>query len=361
MAPVEPWERVWINPEAFGEDVHSYINCTDCHQGEAVDDFEQAHDGLVTSVVSSPEVCGDCHVDNGVPAFNSLHNSLQGYDTVLYSRSTPENHAAIEEMQANHCNDCHATCGDCHVSQPKSVGGGLLEGHDFVEKPSMSRNCTACHGSRVKDEYYGAHDEIPSDVHFRARMDCMECHSADEMHGMDMEGVDHRYAGAQEPKCITCHDDIEMGEDSDTREHEKHDADLMSCQVCHSTTYINCVNCHVEQTEDGEPFFTVEDNYLGFYIGLNPERTEERPYKYVPMRHVPIDPSSFSYYGVELENFTDRPTWTYATPHNIQLITPQAERCSNCHDNEELFLSPDNMLNSLEAEANASIMVEELP
>jgi len=64
---------------------------------------------------------------------------------------------------------------------------------------------------------------------------------------------------------------------------------------------------------------------------------------------------------VELTNFTDRPTWTYATPHNIQLITPQAERCSNCHDDESLFLSSDNMLNSIEAEANADIMVEELP
>lgn len=363
MAPLESWERVWIDKDLFGEDVHSYINCTQCHHGESVDDYDLAHDGLVTEVVTSPEVCGDCHVDNGLPAYNSLHNTLSGYDTALYARSVPENHDAIEEMEAMHCNSCHATCGDCHVSQPSSVGGGLLDGHDFIEKPSMARNCTACHGSRIKNEYYGSHDEIPSDVHFRARMDCMECHTADEMHGKDMEDVAHRYEGEREPRCETCHEDVMMGnEDADIREHEKHSEDLLACQVCHSTSYINCVNCHVEQTGDGQPFFTVEDNYLGFFIGLNPERTEERPYKYVPMRHVPIDPSSFSYYGVDLlPNFAERPTWVYATPHNIQLLTPQADRCSNCHTNDDVFLTMDNMLNSLEAEANVDVMVEEAP
>ncbi len=361
MTPMEPWERVWIDAETYSEDVHSYINCTECHGGEAVDDPEIAHDGLVTEVVNSPEVCGRCHLDSGIPAFNSLHNTLRGYDTVLYERSAPEHYAAIEEMEANHCTSCHATCGDCHVSQPSSVGGGLLEGHSFVPSPSMSRNCTACHGSRVKNEYYGANEDIPSDVHFRARMSCVECHPADEMHGMDGASVDHRYDGAQQPTCESCHDDIVMGEESEIREHEEHGADAMSCQVCHSTAYINCVNCHVEQTEDGTPFFTVEDNFMAFYIGMNPEVSEERPYRYVPVRHVPIAPDSFSFYGENLlPNFDSRPTWVYATPHNIQRVAPQAERCRNCHGNEDLFLLRQNVARE-ERAANASVIVDELP
>lgn len=358
---MEPWERVWIDAETYAEDVHSYINCTECHGGQAVDDVEAAHTDLVTEVSSSPEVCGRCHLDNGVPAFNSLHNTLQGYDTALYARSAPEHHDAIEEMQANHCASCHATCGDCHVSQPSSVGGGLLEGHVFVPTPSMSRNCTACHGSRVKDEYYGAHDDIPSDVHFRARMTCVACHPADQMHGMDGVSVTHRYEGAQEPSCQSCHDDIEMGVASDIREHEKHPPEAMACQVCHSTQYINCVNCHVEKSESGTPFFIVEDSFLGFYIGLNPEPTEDRPYHYVPVRHVPIDPESFSFYGDNLlPNFDARPTWVYATPHNIQRVAPQAERCRNCHRNEDLFLTAEQVAPE-ERAANQAVIVPELP
>lgn len=361
MAPVEPWERVWIDAETFTEDVHSYINCTECHAGQSVDDFELAHDGLKTSVVTSPEVCGDCHVDNGFPAFESLHNTLKGYDTALYERSAPEHYDALEEMEANHCNSCHATCGDCHVSTPSSAGGGLTDGHVFQASPSMSQNCTACHGSRVKDEFYGAHEETSSDVHFRNRMDCMECHSADEMHGMDMEGVDHRYDGEQSPACEDCHDDIAMGEDTEIRAHYRHQPDTMSCQVCHSQSYINCVNCHVEQNEDGLAFFTVEDNFMGFYIGRNPEITEERPYRYVPVRHVPIDPDSFSFYGENLlPNFDERPTWVYATPHNIQRVTSQAALCTHCHDNESVWLFEDAVAES-ELEANRDVIVEELP
>lgn len=360
MAPVEPWERVWIDAETFSDDVHSYINCTECHGGQAVDDFEQAHDGLITEVVNSPDVCGRCHVDNGEPAYNSLHNTLAGYDTALYARSSPEHYDAIEDMQSNHCDSCHATCGDCHVSQPSSVGGGLLEGHTFVQEPSMSRNCTACHGSRVKNEYYGSNEDIPSDVHFRARMDCLECHTGDVMHGMDMEDVDHRYDGQQDPTCESCHEDV-YDEDSDIREHSKHESDTMSCQVCHSTSYVNCVNCHVEQTDEGAPFFTVEDNFMGFYIGLNPNPTEERPYKYVPVRHIPVDPDSFSFYGEDLlPNFDDRPTWVYATPHNIQLLTPQADRCGNCHGNEDVFLMVEDVADGEHA-ANQDVMLEEAP
>lgn len=358
MAPVEPWERVWIDAETFAGDVHSYINCTECHGGSAVDDFDAAHEGLVTEVVNSPEVCGRCHVDNGVPAFNSLHNTLRGYDTALYARSTPENHAAIEEMQANHCNDCHATCGDCHVSQPSSVGGGLLEGHVFVPEPSMSRNCTACHGSRVRAEYFGENEDVPSDVHFRARMSCTECHDADAMHGMGMgEDINHRYDGAQQPSCESCHEDM-MREDSDIEMHAEHEPDTMACQVCHSTVYTNCVNCHVEQSEEGVPFFTVEDHFLGLYIGMNPEPTEERPYRYVLVRHVPIAPDSFSFYGDDLlPNFDERPTWLPATPHNIQRVAPQAEDCDSCHDNEDIFLTR-RAVEREEREANRDVIVD---
>jgi len=359
---VEAWERVWIDAQIFGDDVHSYINCTECHGGQAVDDYELAHEALKVRTVDSPEVCGDCHVDVGEPAFNSLHNTLVGYDTALYARSAPEHHDDIEIMQANHCNDCHATCGDCHVSQPFSVGGGLLDGHSFVESPSMSRNCTACHGSRIKDEYYGAHEELSADVHFLARMDCMECHQADEMHGMGMTDATDRYDGAPNPACEDCHDDLGMGvRSTEIEEHKWHEEDLMSCQTCHSQQYTNCVNCHVEQSDEGVPFFTVEDHFLDFKIGRNPFRTEERPYEYVPLRHVPIDRDSFSFYGEDLmPNFDDRPTWLPTTPHNIQRITAQAEDCDNCHENVDVWLTLDDIAED-EREANRDVVVEGEP
>jgi thiosulfate/3-mercaptopyruvate sulfurtransferase len=81
----------------------------------------------------------------------------------------------------------------------------------------------------------------------------------------------------------------------------------------------------------------------------------------VPLRHVPIDPESFAFYGEDLmPSFDALPTWKYATPHNIQRNTPQTENCDACHGNAELFLSADDLL-PYEIEANSGVIVEEIP
>ena len=54
------------------------------------------------------------------------------------------------------------------------------------------------------------------------------------------------------------------------------------------------------------------------------------------------------------------PTWVYATPHNIQLNTPQTESCEACHGNAEIFLTADK-LSEEELEANLSVIVDEVP
>ncbi len=360
MAPMEPWQRVWIDAETYAQDVHSYIACTICHGGQPVDDMTRAHTGLIDTPAADPATCGDCHPDVTPANGQSLHTRLHGYDTALHERTVPENHPVLEEMQANHCNDCHTSCADCHISQPASVGGGLLRGHTFVETPPMSNTCTACHGSRVKNEYFGLNEGFPADVHFRARMACVDCHTADEIHGVGMEDVNHRYDGAQVPDCESCHQD-QIGVGSGIEQHEIHGTEILSCQSCHSTEYTTCVNCHVEQTDEGVPFYRVESHSMDFVLGRNPLRSAERPYRYVTLRHVPIDIDSFSFYGDNLlPNFDQRETWTYSTPHNIQRNTPQTESCENCHGNDDIFLTRDKVVEE-EWAANAGVMVEGAP
>ena len=50
----------------------------------------------------------------------------------------------------------------------------------------------------------------------------------------------------------------------------------------------------------------------------------------------------------------------YATPHNIQLQTPQNETCGSCHGNAEIFLTEDKV-NPEELEANRDVIVESVP
>jgi len=364
VPPVEAWEKVFIDAEGYASDVHAFINCTACHGGEAIDDMETAHTGLLPDPSADPEAgCGTCHPNIAPHAAESLHNTLEGYDTAIYARSSPEHYDTLETMESYHCESCHATCGDCHISQPNSVGGGLLEGHSFVQTPPMSRTCTGCHGSRVKNEYFGLNEGLPGDVHLRqARLACTDCHSSMEMHGMGAAADETtRYDGEPTPSCESCHEG-QVGVGSGILLHELHGTEIISCQGCHSVAYTNCTNCHVDRTEDDVPFYSVESHSLGFYLGRNPLRSTERPWRYVPVRHVPVDVNSFDAYGDNLlDNFLSQPTWAFATPHNIQRQTPQTRSCSNCHDNDDVFLTLDKIAEAERGGANLNVMVESAP
>lgn len=359
MAPLEPWEKAIISVD-FLDSVHGQASCIDCHGGQLSEDKDTAHTGLIADPASDPQKqCGTCHAEQTANFPNSLHASLAGYWTVLDARSTPENHPQIEEGFNNHCASCHTSCGDCHISQPDSVGGGLLDGHQMVGTPPMTRTCTACHGSRVGNEYLGKNEGIPGDVHFRqGRMNCVSCHTGAEMH--DSQGAGHRYDGAQQPRCENCHPQVGTADDS-IPQHAMH-VDKLSCQVCHSVSYSSCDGCHVGiNDETGNLFRKTEATYLNFLIGLNPIQSDERPYKYVPVRHIPVDPDTFAYYGEDLlSNFDALPTWAYATPHNIQRNTPQTENCNACHGNAELFLTADKVRPE-ELEANQPVIVPAVP
>jgi hypothetical protein len=364
VAPLEPWEKVLIIEDAFAATSHGKMECEACHMGVQDADKGTAHTGLVARPSSELNICGTCHTEIASTYPKSLHATQEGYWTVLNARSTPENHPALEEMFGNHCAGCHTTCGDCHVSQPHHVGGGFLNGHLFEKTPPMTRTCTACHGSRVGNEYLGKHEDLPGDVHFRmARLNCISCHSGQTLHTTprDLSGEDaHRYAGEQSPSCESCH--LEVGAAVDANEmHQIHGGNL-SCQVCHSITYTSCDGCHVAISDKtGNPFYSTERTYFTFFIGRNTRQSEQRPYEYVPVRHVPAARDAYYYYGDNLlPNFDKLPTWVYTTPHNIQRKTPQASSCAACHGNEDLFLTADKVAPD-ELLANQNVIVAFVP
>ncbi|MCL7453239.1 MAG: hypothetical protein M8467_09335 [Anaerolineae bacterium] len=360
LPPLDAWERVLISEESFSETLHGRYGCITCHGGTpGTGGKEAAHEGMVREPPSA-EACGDCHPDEVAADAGSLHSTLDGFTTALSTRSAPDKMAQLEIMMDNHCDQCHTSCGQCHVSRPTNLQGGLVDGHVFMETPAVDLTCAGCHRSRIGAEYTGKNAGVPADVHWiQGNMSCFECHSADEMHGAMGEG-EHRYAGATIPGCqdADCHPGV--GTDDSVRQHTDFHFEAMSCQVCHSTTYQNCYGCHVAQ-QDGVPDHQIESSVLAFKIGRNPLQSEERPWEYVPLRHVPIDPESFAYYGENLlPNFDALPTWKYATPHNIQRITPQNETCQSCHGNAEFFLTDGDVLPG-ELEANEAVIVEELP
>jgi len=365
VAPLEPWEKVLVDFDKFSQTAHGKQTCVECHGGIQSAAKDEAHAGMNPTPSNDAEkFCSECHAEMVASYENALHNTQAGYWNQINARSTPENHPQLEEMFGNHCSTCHTSCGECHVNQPENVGGGLFSGHVFEKTPPMTRSCTACHGSRVGNEFLGKNEELPGDVHFReARMNCVKCHPGTDLHGEPdaAAGPDsHRYSGSETPACLDCHPTAAPGQDSNPM-HNQH-SDTLSCQVCHSITYSSCDGCHVAVSEkSGKPFFETEATYPTFFIGRNPLISPDRPYTYVPVRHVPVAPTSYQFYGENLlSNFDALPTWVYSTPHNIQRKTPQNAACTACHENSQYFLTADRVKET-ELAANQKVIVAAPP
>lgn len=366
MPPLEVWEKVLVSTD-FEHSTHGALGCTACHWGqdEAVDK-DEAHAGMIVAPsTGEATACQACHAKETAAMPGSLHATQNGYHTAFAARGgDPQGDSQYQAMFGNLCSKCHTSCGQCHISRPVSVGGGLINGHDFRKTPSQTEQCIACHGSRIGAEFRGRNTGIPADVHYLAGMNCMSCHDDVELHG-DGTTPANRFANDAGPQCTNCHDLEAESESSPARLYHDEHVDRVQCQVCHSVAYKNCYACHVELGEHGLRF----PSQMDFRIGRNAKQSEKRPYEYAVLRHVPVAPDTFEPWGIELPDYAAEPTWRLATPHNIQKNTPQTESCANCHGSLDLFLSleyvaglvQEGLMVSTEVEANEPVVVEEPP
>lgn len=381
---IEPYDRVYLGGDGYTEfknGMHGKISCISCHNGtDNTSDKEVAHSG---DFISKPSMhaetkCANCHADVFSRTKNSLHEQGWGQKSMVALRSGKGDiPAGFDQLSAqmkdgyeHNCASCHASCGDCHVNRPSAGGGGLYKGHQFLKTPDLRDHCTTCHVSRGGHAYFGVAPGTVPDVHLTgAGFTCMNCHSKNEIHG-DGNIYDQRYKMALLPECVDCHTNAAQ---SNTY-HNLH-ADDFSCNVCHSQDYNNCGSCHVGAEGARIP------SYQGFKIGMNPLKTESKPnYDFALLRQAPHAPDSWDNYGTPtLTNFDVRPTYKYATPHNIVKITSrtgykdstsgQWVTYSNCTEgchisnngdgtfkNKELYLFDEDLLD-WEKPANQSVIV----
>lgn len=363
MAQLAPHEKLFIDTDFIDEDEnHGSIACNDCHGGNPDDpDWKTAHNGIVKdpSYTCPEKTCGECHDHAGKNYRNSLHYSLRPFHVNIDKRSNPDKsiNKTINTAMNNHCQSCHSSCGQCHISRPESVEGGLLDGHLFQKRPPMKETCTACHGSRIGDEYFGKHKGLKQDIHCQKYMKCEKCHTADEMHG-DGKAYNSRYDVENGPKCLDCHKSIYSKKAENRANHLLH-KDKVNCNVCHSQSYRNCYSCHVGRDNKGITYFKTKPSTLNFKIGLNPKKSSKKPERFVILRHVPVNKNLFDFYVKDgLTQFDSNPTWKMATPHNIRRKTEQNSSCNNCHGNNSLFLLEKDVSEE-ERKANRNVIVPE--
>jgi thiosulfate/3-mercaptopyruvate sulfurtransferase len=331
-----------VDSEFAADENHGELGCHECHGGNPKDpNWKTAHKGVKKdpSYPDPSETCGDCHEEIAENYKSSLHVTLAPYKKIIHKRAGKDKAvlAKLDKAMKTHCYSCHSSCGQCHISRPETVGGGLLDMHLFQKRPPMQLVCTACHGSRIEKEYLGKNKGIPPDIHKQKYFKCTKCHKAEEMHG-DGKDYNNRYEVQNGPKCLDCHKAIYDEKSKNAKQHQQH-KDRVSCQVCHAMPYKNCYKCHVGKDKSGLPFYKTKGSFMAFKIGLNPLRSKKRPEKFVTLRHNPTDKGLFDFYVKNgLPNFDKLPTWKLATPHNIRRQTPQNKTCNSCHGNKTLYL-----------------------
>jgi hypothetical protein len=331
-APTRPhFLGYFVNPE-FSDSLHGRLGCTGCHGGDAdATEMAVAHAGLK----NGEDTCASCHAEIVERHETSLHHTLNGMWHALELRAGVANMPALDMVWQQDCATCHTTCSDCHLTLPEAVGGGLIKGHEFLTRPPMEDSCALCHGSRAGAEYLGQNEGVEPDIHFEAGMHCLDCHTND-MHG-DGTLYTSRWDVAGRAQCTDCHAGLP---EETVAAHNAAHADV-ACQVCHAQPYQNCFDCHTGE-EDGAYFRHAGAKELMLKIGRN--TAEGYPYGFVTLRNNPVARDSFDHFGAGLlPHFDDYPTWKTAAPHSIRRITPQNESCANCHDDESLFLTGDDL------------------
>ena len=360
---MEVWEKVLIDSEKYLEkDVHAEVGCIDCHGGTPdTDEKEEAHEGVVVKASANPmKACGGCHKSYAEGAQSSKHRVQTGYQEVLAHRGGDFTDTTFTKAYGNHCTSCHADCGDCHISRPSALGGGLISGHKVKKFASVWLTCGGCHSARITDDYRGNHEGIPGDVHWEKQgMVCAKCHTETDYHS-GSHGT--RYSDAPSPACVDCHEDVLPGDG--VEQHDDLHLEKMDCQTCHAAgAYKSCFGCHTGIDDQDIKFFTTDPSQMTFKIGRNPLKSEERPWDWVLLRHAPATPDLFAFYGDDLlPDFDAVPTWKYTTPHNTQTVTPQNATCNNClvHDDPS---TTEKDVDPAERAANQGVIVapEDIP
>lgn len=338
--------------------VHALVGCVNCHGGTEPGDFDQAHDSTLFQDPSKfPEQnCNPCHSQIVETNRNSMHTMAWGEKTVIAQRELglSKNHTNFDECPIEltegfdgECTSCHTTCGQCHVSRPNSVHGGLVKNHKFYRTPDQNNNCTACHGSRIKTDYEAGISGNYPDVHYNRGLKCLDCHQED-FHA-DASLYETRYHLPDLPTCENsgCHsNDLAVNNTYHVVHWSDNSNRGLSCFVCHSQPYYNCNNCHTGG-EWKEGYSSGSNNvntggadyleYPDFKIGFN-YNSELHKGKWIVVRHIPVSRDSYKPWGhTILSNYDSRPTWEYSSPHNIRRYTSQTDTtgttsCSeNCH------------------------------
>lgn len=224
--------------------------------------------GMATAAEADFGGCEMCHPEIAENFTTSLHYTGAGMKGEYAKFAAAEFGIDMDEYYTKwNCSNCHATtCERCHQGYKSEMG----HGEECVA--ITIDTCDPCHKKKQTATFVG---DMPmhtkkgphADIHYEKGLTCIDCHSAEELHGT---GVVHKtQLEAVTVTCTDCHSsqgkivkEMPVTQySSDTRAHRLH-GDKLGCTACHSGWQLTCNNCHLSTRTGTQP---VSDE---FYLGV---------------------------------------------------------------------------------------------
>jgi len=237
-----------------------------------------------------------------IPFFNSsLHSTARGmaywYDK---AQGGLETLTGIPYSKL-YCQNCHVpSCDACHKTE--------VQGKAFYST-KVARNketCLHCH-KRAAAVFQIDKSLNVQDVHSAKGMQCMNCHSAREVHGDGNEYNSAKQPGVLDITCEKCHQSV-----TSSASHKVHGGKL-DCKSCHVRHVVSCSNCHMESfIKKGEPVAIPLAGWV-FLMNYNNKVTSANMQTFVVQGNK---------------------TFLMFAPQNSHSIMKAGRKCKDCHGTE---------------------------
>ncbi|MEW6054149.1 MAG: hypothetical protein AB1552_10255 [Nitrospirota bacterium] len=199
------------------------------------------------------------------------------------------------------CISCHvSSCDTCH-----KTGNGSAQAYS-VKEARNQEICLRCH-KREKTIMKIDKDLNQTDVHVIRQMQCMDCHTAREVHGDGTEYQSMKQQGALDARCGNCHQEVRK-----STAHTVH-GDKLDCTACHVRHVVSCTNCHIGTLVNERVRVDIKLSGWVYLMNYNGRVTSATMQTYV----VP-----------------ENRTFLMFAPQNSHSIMKDGRKCDDCHATE---------------------------
>jgi len=209
------------------------------------------------------------------------------------------------------CKSCHVkSCNECHLEKTKD---GMVYS---LKTARSSQTCLKCHSREKATIKYDEMFDCKG-AHACAYMGCVDCHTAEEIHGDGTAYHSMRQPGAMHAACTNCHtvDTMDYPAIPETKSHTVHKGKL-ACNACHVQNTISCYNCHfgvLAETKSKPDSFAKRIKDFLLLVKYNDTFTSGTMQTLVGRNNEPFI--------------------TYV-PYFTHSIMTQGRKCEQCHDTE---------------------------